>query len=363
MKNLIKITCFIGLSSLLISCGQTTKAKSKDRENQTEKPQLKVVQIKNDTLNYDLTLPGNLKPYEQVKLYGKVEGFVTSLKVDRGDEVKKGQLLMKIEAPEIEQQFLAAKAKEREISEKLQFSKQNYERTKDAADVDGVVSATELQQAKTQFVADSAAYRAVKAEVAAAHQLAKYTQITAPFDGIVTERFVSPGALVGRGEKPLVEIKREDKLRLEVAIPAKHAKSLQLEAEASFAVNSLPGKRFPIKISRSSKSFNSELRAMMIEFDYDNSKTGLNGGDYAQVNLHLKRHEPSLLVPSSSIITTTTNVFIAKVTNHKIQLTPIITGLSKNNQTEIFGDIKAGDTIILKGNSTLKNDTEIDLKK
>lgn len=359
MKTLFKITGAFMLAGLFASCGQSSNANTNEKKMAPKKPRMEVAQVALDTITYDLTLPGNLKPYEQVKLFGKVDGFVANIKVDRGDYVKKGQLLMEIEALEIQQQYLAAQARVREILEKLQFSRQNYQRTKEAASIDGVVSQTELQQAQTRYLTDSASYQAVKAEVAVAEQLAKYTKITAPFDGVITKRFVSPGALVGVGNKPLLKLEQEKKLRLEVAVPSKHSKALQAGMKASFTVNSHPDKHFPIALSRSSQSFNPDLRAMIIEFDFDNSNGILSSGDYAEVDLHFKRRKPSLQVPGSSIITTTTDVYIAKVINEKIQLTPVITGMAKDGMIEIFGDVEAGDQIVVKGNSTLKDGLSI----
>lgn len=356
---MVNFFSLLGLIGFLNSCADSNAEKHKQNEPQSDLAKYVVTTIKSDTLKYNLTVPGDLKPYEQVTLYAKIDGFVTDLKVDRGDMVKKGQLLLRIEAPEIQQKLLAAKAKQREIVERLHFSQQNLQRTQDAASVDGVVSTTELQQTRTQYLADSASLEVVRAEVAAAAQLEKYTEITAPFDGVVTQRLVSPGALVGGGEKPLLKIYREDKLRLEVAIPSKHAKALHIKNKASFRVNSYPGREFTVELSRSSKSLNAELRSMMVEFDYDNSDGFLDGGDYAEVNIDLKRYHPTLQVPSSSVITTPSSVYIAKVVDGKAQLVPVTTGLTKNNKVEVFGNIKAGDQVIVKANSTLKDGMKI----
>lgn len=359
MKSYIKFFSILSLAGLFAACSQVAAEKSKKDTTQSNKTEHQVAAVKSDTLQYELTLPGELKPYDEVTLYAKIEGFVKDLKVDRGDEVKKGELLMKIEAPEVQQKFLAAKAKEREILEKLSFSQQNYQRMNEASSVDGAISAIELEQSKAKFMADSAALSAVRAEVAAARQLAEYREIRAPFDGVVTNRHISPGALVGSGKEPLVELSREDKLRLEVAIPSKHTKALQIDSEASFTVNSFPGREFPVKFSRSSKTLNRELRAMMVEFDYDNPKYLLEAGAYAQVNLSLKRKTPTLSIPSSSIIRTPSNIFVAKVVSGKVQLVPVTTGMTKAKRVEVFGDIKEGDQIIVKGNSTFKDGMEI----
>tara|TARA_R110002051_G_scaffold325024_1_gene425300 strand:- start:1025 stop:2143 length:1119 start_codon:yes stop_codon:yes gene_type:complete len=357
MKFYIKSIPFYLLTLLLMACGNSENNVKKKAES--SKPTYQVTSIKSDTLEYELSLPGELKPYEEVTLYAKIEGFVEKLSVDRGDMVTKGELLLSIEAPEIQQQLLAARAKQREIAEKLSFSGQNFQRMNRASEVEGAISSIELEQTKTRFMGDSAALSAVKAEVAAAAQLAGYRNIKAPFDGVVTSRLVSPGALVGSGKEPLLKLAREDKLRLVVAIPSKHADALSANTKANFTVNGAPGKEFPVSFSRSSRALDPELRSLMVEFDYDNSANILSAGAYAQVHLNLKRNQPTLKVPASSIITTTTQTLIAKVKSGKIQMVPITTGISKDGMIEIFGNVDSGDQIIIKGNSTLKNGMSI----
>ena len=358
MKFYIKSISFSLLTLLLMACGNAeNKAKKEDKPL---KPTYQVTNVKSDTLKYKLSLPGELKPYEEVTLYAKIEGFVEKLNVDRGDLVKKGEILLNIEAPEIQQKLLAARAKQREIAEKLSFSAQNYQRMNRASEVEGAISSIELEQTKTRFMGDSAALSAVKAEVAAAAQLAGYRNIKSPFDGVITSRMVSPGALVGSGKEPLLKLAREDKLRLVVAIPSKHADALSANTKASFTVNGAPGKKFPVSFSRSSRALDPELRSLMVEFDYDNSANILSAGAYAQVHLQLRRNQPTLKVPASSIITTPTQTLIAKVKSGKIQMIPITTGISKDGMIEIFGNLDSGDQVVLKGNSTLKNGMAIE---
>lgn len=362
MKHYIKFISFVLISFLFFSCGNNSED-PKTKTHGSARVAYQVTDVKQDTLHYELTLPGELKPYDEVTLYAKIEGFVKNLKVDRGDQVKKGDLLLVIDAPEIQQRLLAAQAKKREITEKLSFSAQNYKRMKEAAKVDGAISSIELEQAKAKFLGDSASLSAVKAEVAATAQLSGYREIRAPFDGVITNRMVSPGALVGSGKEPLLQLSREDKLRLVVAVPSKHANALPLSTKASFTVNSDPGKEFPVSLSRSSKVLDPKLRSLMVEFDYDNLENELNAGSYAQVHLALERNEPSLKVPASSIINTKTNTYVAKVNSGIVQLVPVVTGITQGKSVEIFGNLNAGDQIILKANSTLKDGMRVEAIK
>lgn len=360
MKTIFTLFKFSALSLLFAACTNVKK----QQENTPDKPRFTVVNLKADTLDYDLNLPGELKPYDQVTLHAKVEGFVREIRVDRGDEVQKGQVLAVIDAPEIEQQYLAAKSREREILERLNFSNQNYQSLKNASRTEGAVSSIELEQAKTKFVGDSAALNAAKAEVSAARQLSEYRTISAPFKGVVTQRMVSPGALVGPGRnESLFHISREDQLRLEVAIPGKHGGSLPLGSEASFRVNDHPGERFPITLSRSSKVLNSELRSLIVEYDVENSDLKLNAGSYVEVDLNLHRSYPTFSVPQSSVIRTRKERFVARVAEGVVQLVPITTGVYTHQRIEIFGDLQEGDQIIKKANSTIRDGLEVKIVK
>lgn len=357
MKTLFTLFKFSVLSLLFVACTNVKK----QQENTPDKPSFTVVNLKADTLDYDLNLPGELKPYDQVTLHAKVEGFIREILVDRGDEVQKGQVLAVIDAPEIEQQYLAAKSREREILERLNFSKQNYQSLKNASKTEGAVSSIELEQAKTKFVGDSAALNAAEAEVSAARQLSEYRTIVAPFNGIVTQRMVSPGALVGPGRnESLFHISREDQLRLEVAIPGKHGGSIPLGSKASFRVNDRPGERFLVTLSRSSKVLNPELRSLIVEYDVDNSNLKLNAGSYVEVDLNLHRSYPTFTVPQSSIIRTRKERFVARVVDGFVQLVPVTTGVIVHQNIEIFGDLNESDKIIKKANSAIRNGIEVE---
>src|SRR5699024_932671 len=133
----IKNMLVTSMMCLLVMACNTSEEKE---ETGPVKPAFTVFNLKADTLDYDLSLPGELKPYDQVELHAKISGFIAEIHVDRGDEVEKGQTLAFIEAPEIEQQYLATKSRERELLERFNFSSQNYRSLKNASQTEGAVS-------------------------------------------------------------------------------------------------------------------------------------------------------------------------------------------------------------------------------
>ncbi|WP_068247642.1 efflux RND transporter periplasmic adaptor subunit, partial [Hydrotalea flava] len=230
---------------------------------------------------FAITLPGELKPFEQVNIYPKIKGFVKKLYVDRGSYVRKGQLLAQLEAPEVGQQYAAMRSSIGTSYQKFLFSKQSYNRLKEAAKKNGAVATIELERAYAQYLGDSAAYSSSRSKASASGQIHNYLRITAPFSGVITGRFISEGALVGdngvNGE-PLFQLAQQNKLRLTVAIPEKQVQSLPPGTKAQFTVIDLPGKIFTASLSRNSGALDVRSRSVIAEFDIDNTGTELRAG-------------------------------------------------------------------------------------
>jgi membrane fusion protein, multidrug efflux system len=313
--------------------------------------------------SFAITLPGELKPYEEVSIYPKMKGFIQKIYVDRGSYVHKGQLLAKLEAPEIGAQFAARTSSSSTMYQKFLFSKQSYQRLQDAAKKNGAVATIELERAYAQYLGDSAAYRSSRSEASASGELQNYLRITAPFSGVITNRFVSEGALVGdngvQGE-PLFQLAQENRLRLVVAIPEKQAQAIATGTKASFTLIDYPGKTFTATLSRNSGALDTRTKSLVAEFDIENADKALRAGQFAKVKVQLQRQQPTLWVPSSSVIQSQAGVFIIKNDNHKTMRIPVQIGVTKDTLTEVFGNLNDGDQILLKGSEEVKEGTMIE---
>ena len=304
---------------------------------------------------YKISVPGELKPYEQVSIYAKVTGFVKQLYVDRGDRVHKGQLLALLEAPEMEQQYLSNKSNEQKIYSDYLYAKQAYERLTDASKTKGAVADIELDRAKSAMESAKSAYQASQAGTAHSSQLQQYLRITAPFDGVITQRNVSTGALAGTGPGvPLFLMAQDSKLRLTLSLPERHANSVQRGMQATFTVSSQPGKTFDAALSRTSGLLNQQDRSLTLEFDVDNPSDELQGGDYAQVKLILKRKNPSLWVSSKSILHTQSGKYIMTMVDNEIKRIAIKEGIRVDTLTEVFGNLSPENHIILKPSAEIQ---------
>lgn len=351
-KHFKHIVCFSPiLLALFISCGQE---KPKVAKTQAPAKKIEVVNPIMDQPTYALELPGELKPYETVTLYPKIKGFVKQIFVDRGSRLRKGQLLALLEAPEVSQQYLAAKSDEHQFYENYLYSRQSYDRLKKAASRSGAVADIELDRARSKFKSDSAAYAAVKANSGAAAQLQQYLRILAPFDGVLTSKNVSVGALVGENmQMAMFTIAQTNRLRLTVAIPEKHAHSISKNMEATFSVSDQPGKVFKAKLSRKSDLLLSDSRAVTVEFDVPNQQNQFGGGEYTQVKLNMRRAYPSLWLPASSVVYAQSGIFVVKMENNLPKRVPVSAGIRKGDLQEVFADLSVTDQVVKVGSEEL----------
>lgn len=318
--------------------------------------------VKEQPLSSHIKLPGQLRPFEEVNIYAKVNGFVQSVKVDRGSIVKKDQVLLILEAPEIEAQAQAAISKLAHAQENANASREKYRRLSEAAKEAGAVAPLDLDNALSKMKADEAVMMSEKSNVAALNNIREYLRITSPFDGYITQRNVSVGTLVGPGSKandqPLLVLQQLQKLRLEVFIPEAYVDKVDRKSPVRYTYNAQPNKEHTGTISRSANALNSQ-RSEAVEIDVDNKNQELKPGLYAEVRIPLLTSATSLLVPNNAIVRSTERQYVIQVVDGKAVYKDVKVGLSDNNVTEIFGDLKAGDEIILHASDEIQQGTTI----
>ena len=312
--------------------------------------------VSEKVLSSSAQLPGQLIPFNEVNLFPKVNGFVKQILVDRGSIVKKGQLLVVLEAPEMESQLAAANSQYDQAKENAEASKEKYERLKEAAQEPGSVSPLDLDNAQAKMKADQAMVSAQMSNVQSVQTMNSYLRISAPFDGMIIQRNVSPGALVApgkTGDQPVLVLQDIHKMRLKVSIPEDDVDKVDLSKPVSFVFNAMPGQTQTAKISRSANSLGS-LQQEAIEIDVENKDGQLKPGMYAEVNIPLLSGAKSLLVPNTAIIRSTEHEYIIKDDEGKANLINIKEGLASSDSTEVFGDLKPNDKILIHASDEIK---------
>jgi membrane fusion protein (multidrug efflux system) len=354
MKNrfcLLTIIC-----CLFASCSGNQKPVdlTKQAGQNSNKYQLGTVAEK--ALSTSAQLPGQLIPFNQVNLFPKVNGFVKDVLVDRGSIVKTGQLLAVLVAPEMESELQAANSQYLQAQENAVASREKYERLKEAAKEPGSVSPLDLDDALSKMKADAAMVQSQHSNVESVGTMLGYLRIYAPFDGMIIERNVSPGALVSPGkatDQPMFVLQDIHKMRLTVDIPEDYVDKVDLGQPVNFTFNAWPGKQFTAKISRSANSLGT-MQQEAIEIDVLNKSGDLKPGMYAEVHIPLLSGAKSLLVPNNAIVRSTENEYVVAVKSGKASLVNIKEGLASNDSTEVFGNLKPADTLVLHANDEIK---------
>ena len=351
----------IGGVCLFAACSGNQKPVDMTRQETKNKNQYQIGSITEKALSSNARLPGQLKPFNEVNIFPKVNGFVKKLFVDRGTIVKKGELLITLEAPEMESQLQAANSRYLQAQENALASKEKYRRLKEAAKEPGSVSPLDLDNAMAKMKADDAMAQAERSNVASVRTVQDYLNIRAPFDGMIVQRNVSAGALVSPGkgtDQPMLVLQDISKLRLEVYIPENYVDQVDLKQPVKFTFNAMPGVEQTAKISRSANSLGN-MRSEAIEIDVQNKSGQLKPGMYAEVRIPVLSGAKSLLAPNNAIVRSTEREYIVAVKKGRAALIDIKEGLNRNDSTQVFGDLKAGDKILNHANDEVKEGTII----
>jgi membrane fusion protein (multidrug efflux system) len=381
--HLVRARAALGALSLLVvvGCRGTAPAPTTEKAAPAGPATVEVTKVVEQPLNVTLSLPGELTPYETVALYARVTGFVKTIDVDRGSRVRAGQQLAALEAPELVAQKAEAQSKVQSaeaqlaaIRSKADATASTYEKLKAASATPGVVAGNDVVVAQKAVEADQGQIAAGQQNVEAARQALKsvsdmegYLRITAPFNGVVTERNVHPGALVGPTggpgtAMPIVRIVESNRLRLVIPVPEAYTAGVTNGTSLTFTVAAYPGQTFTGTISRISHSVDVATRTMAVELDVNNADGRLAPGTFSQVKWPVLRTAPSLLVPNGSVASTTGRTFVIRVRGGRTEWVDVKTGLASGALVEVFGDLKAGDEIAVRGTDELEAGASVQVK-
>lgn len=341
-------------------------------------PTIDVVRVVEQPIDVTLAMPGQLDPYESVAVYPKVTGFVKTIRVDRGSRVRAGEVIAQLEAPELLAQRAEAQSKLQAVEaqvvavrSKLDADTSTLDKLKAAAATPGVVAGNDLVIAQKTVEADQSQTAAAQQTVEAARQAVQaitqvedYLKVTAPIDGVVMERNVHPGALVGPNSgpaatTPMVRVVQTDRLRLVVPVPEAYTAGIATGSQMTFNVPAYPGQAFSGTVARIAHAVDIKTRTMAVELDVANKDGKLNPGTYCQVKWPVRRSAPSLFVPSGSVASTTDRTFVIRVRAGKTEWVDVTTGLASGPLMEVFGDLKPGDEVAARGTDEIKAGTDV----
>jgi membrane fusion protein (multidrug efflux system) len=310
-------------------------------------------------LSTTLYTPGELIAYQQVDLYAKENSFVKKLFADVGSEVREGQLLATLEAPELAAQLASALSRVKSQEAIYIASKSNYDRLVETSKTPGTISQNDIDQADARQKSDIAQWDAAKAAYDQIAETLKYLEVRAPFNGVISARNVNPGAYVGPSGKgselPLFTLQEQRHLRLVVSVPEASTGYLKEGAALKFSVKSMPNQYFTAKVARLAGALDNRLRAERVEMDVYNNDKRLLPGMVAEVSLPLPASDSAFVVPSTAVVNSTERVFVIRVVDNKAQWIDVKKGREESGRTEIYGDLKEGDSLIKAASEERRN--------
>ncbi|HXR23963.1 MAG TPA: efflux RND transporter periplasmic adaptor subunit [Candidatus Binataceae bacterium] len=326
----------------LSACGRDQKSASA-----TQAQLVMVATPQRGTITRSLTLPGDLVGYYQSPLYAKVTGYVKSISVDKGDWVKAGQVLAEIEVPELQQRLERARAD-------MDVQKVTYDR------LETVWKSDPKLVARQDVDVAEGKYREAKAQADELSALMEYTHIVAPFDGVITGRFVDPGALTrssgGAGQSAdggssgqpnaILSEAMIDKLRVYVYAPQGVIGLIQRGMPAKLTVQDFPGRIFSGTVTRFANSLDLSTRTMLTEVDINNSQHQLYPGMYANVILQLENHLDAIQLRDSAIASAPDGSYVFVVRDGVLDRVPVTTGIRDGSSVEIVSGLKGGEAVV-----------------
>ncbi|MGA7122839.1 MAG: efflux RND transporter periplasmic adaptor subunit [Polyangiaceae bacterium] len=294
-----------------------------------------VMQVQTTPGERTVTLPGDVYGYNQTTLYAKVSGYVREVRVERGQRVKKGEILARLESPENEKDVVTARH-DRAIA------KINAERAERLAP-SGVVSLQDRDNAVAQArVADSTLARAA--------DVLSYTIVRAPFDGVVSARYVDPGALVPaatgatQSAVPIVDLADTDTLRIFIHVGQDVAPFVRTGDPVTIWQDELPAKRIPGAVTYASGALDPRTRTMQVEIDLDNRPWHVLPGTFTHVELRLAS-PPSPVVPDDAIVVRDGKTSVCLVSDGRAHYTEVDLGYNTGQAVRVLRGLSGGETI------------------
>jgi RND family efflux transporter MFP subunit len=278
-------------------------------------PTVAVIQPDARILNATLDLPGRMEAYSRAPIFARVSGYLKSWSVDIGARVKAGQVIAEIEAPDLDQQLLQARADLASQQASAKLSEATLTRRKSLI-ASNFVSMQEIDERTADLSNKKAAVNSGQANVERLEALAAYKNISAPFDGVVTSRDTDVGALINAGGGtglPMFVISDISRLRVYVNVPQNYVPAIRLGAKAVISVPEYPNRTFPATVEASSQSVDVGSGTTRMQLGLDNADGALMPGGYAGVRLSLQRDTAPLHIPASALMFNQSGLRVATV--------------------------------------------------
>ncbi len=332
-----------------IRAREDNESKLKQWTDDQAVPTVAVINPDAKVLNNSLELPGRLEAYYRAPIFARVNGYLKGWSTDIGAKVKAGQVIAEIEAPDLDQQLLQARADLTSAQASAALSEATLTRRKTLI-ASNFVSMQEIDERTADLNNKKAAVKSSEANVERLEALAGYKKITVPFDGVVTARDTDVGALInanGSGT-PMFVISDIKKLRVYVNVPQNYVPAVKIGAKATIVVPEYPTRTFTATVEASAQSVDVSSGTTRMQLGLDNSNGELMPGGYASVKLNLDRGTVPLHIPASAVIFDQSGLRVATVgPDDKVKFKHVTIARDLGRNIELGSGLSVEDRVIV----------------
>jgi RND family efflux transporter MFP subunit len=340
------------------------RALAKETQRETV-PTVAVVYPLSEKPDEDLVLPGSLLAYEESPIYARTSGYLVRWYKDIGSRVTKGELLAKIDTPEVDQELNQTRAAREQIVAQMDLAKISADRWENLRKTDSV-SAQEADQYESGYKQSQANLAAADANVRRLEQLEGFKDVYAPFSGVLTRRNVDPGALINAGAgaagRELFDLARVDPLRVYTSVPQAYAPYIKVGAKAPVTLQEFPGQRFPGKVVRTAEAIDPATRTLLTEVDVPNKDGRLLPGSFGEVHFAVGSGVNKVTVPVNAMLFRAQGAQVAVIgPGGKIELRPINIGRDYGATLEVLGGVSPTDQIVINPSDSLEDGQQVNV--
>jgi RND family efflux transporter MFP subunit len=354
---------------VLLWCVRRSREEAERNREASNLPVVAVAKVDREDLYREVTIPAEFRPYVEVELHAKVSGYVDKMNVDFGDRVKAGQLLATLEVPELRDELHNAIATQQKAEADHTNAHLIYTRLFGVNQQQpNLVAQQDLDTADANDRATAAAIAAAKADVEKFQTLLDYTQIIAPFDGVITWRYADPGALIESGTasatqaRSLLRISDNYHLRLDFPVSVEYVQYIHLGDKVGVRVQSLGGKTFTGSVIRFTDRVSESTRTMITEIEVLNPNLEIVPGMYAIAVFRAENRPHALSIPlEASASGGATRVLVVNA-SHEIEERPVTLGLETPTHYEVVSGLQEGDLVMLGNPAHLKPGEKVETK-
>jgi RND family efflux transporter MFP subunit len=327
--------------------------------SETSETVVNVKTVRRNQKTFDLVLPGSVQAYQATTLYARTNGYLGKWYVDIGDNVKGGQTLAVIDTPDVEQQLRQAIGTLNQAKSNRQIAEVTAKRWQELF-AQKVVSSQDNDTQQSSYKSACAAEEAAQANVNLLEQQLSFNQITAPFDGRITYRYLDVGALVSAGSGTagtrIYDLSQTDPLLIYVYVPQSDAPMIHEGLETKLLVREYPGRSFTAKVTRTAGAIDPVSRTLLTELQVPNKEGTLFAGMYGEIQFSLKDDANApIIVPANAYIFRTAGAQVVIVRpGNKIHWQTVQVGRDYGTEFEVLTGLKDGDLVVMNPTDDLQ---------